>query len=377
MDLTSQYATLRIKNPVVLSSAGVTATVDRMKRAEDAGAAAVVMKSLFENPVPRSGDPSPHMLVLHGRIGQLHSDSFYSYEQASRFDEHRYAEEVYLAKKSLEIPVVANLDCRSTEAWTKYAKLVEQAGADAVEVKMCPHGEFHGMPLPDVIRLVRKTVKIPVVGKLLPQLDNPVSAYLDASATGADGIVMFNRMSGLDIDVETMAPVMHGGIAGYGGAWYKHFCLRWIAECQGRADLPITGSGGVGSGEDVVKYILAGARSVEIATLVIFEGYGAIARVLDETAEWMERKQVACLAGVTGLAARALKHLEQIDRSTLHRAVIDPGKCIGCGRCSACCFREACSQAGGVAEIDQRCEGCGLCLSVCPSGAISLAVRQI
>ena len=117
MDLTTKYATLTIKNPVIMASAGISADAVRMKRAEDAGVAAVVMKSLFENPIPRTGDPSPHMHVLRSQVGRLTAESFYSYEQASHFDEYRYAEEIARAKKHLRIPVIASLDCRTPEVW--------------------------------------------------------------------------------------------------------------------------------------------------------------------------------------------------------------------------------------------------------------------
>ncbi|MDP2858315.1 MAG: dihydroorotate dehydrogenase [Bacillota bacterium] len=376
MNLITKYATLTLKNPVMMASAGIGASADRMKRAGDAGVAAVVMKSLFENPIPRTGDPSPHMHVLRSQVGQLSAESFYSYEQASHLDEYGYAEEIARAKRSLEIPVIASLDCRTPEVWVKYARLMEQAGADAVEVKMCPHGENQGNAgLPEIVQLVKAAVKIPVVGKLLPQLDNPTGMYDAAADAGADGIVMFNRMSGLDIDTETMMPVMHGGIAGYGGAWYKHFCMRWIAECFGRRNLPITGTGGVGSGTDVVKYLLAGAHSVEIATLIILEGYGVIPRVVQDIEAWMQRKQVASVTDVIGLAARSLKKLDQIDRSTMLLASIDKGKCIACGRCADCCFRQAIDPGDLSYAVNEKCEGCGLCPNVCLQSAISLHSR--
>lgn len=376
MDPRARYATLQIKNPIVVASAGITAQTDRMKRAEDAGAAAVVMKSLFENPIPRSGDPSPHMRVIRRKMGPLSGDSFYSYEQASHLDEYAYAEEVAKAKRSLEIPVIANLDCRSPQAWEKYARLVAQAGADAVEVKMCPHGESHGdFGLPEIVKLVKSTVKIPVVAKLLPQMDDPISTYIAVSALGADGVIMFNRLSGLDIDVEKLAPVMHESIAGFGGAWYIHYCLRWIAACYGRASAPICGSGGVGSGDDVIKYLLAGATAAELATLVILEGYSAITRVLAQIEEWMQRKQVRCLMDVVGTAAKKVRTLEQVDRKSMLLARIDPSKCIMCGKCQNCCFRLAVDKAEQSYQVNDRCEGCGLCLNVCDANALSLVRR--
>ncbi len=372
MDVTARYGSLELKNPIIASSAGITAYADRMKRAEDAGAAAVVMKSLFENPIPRTGDPSPHMLILRQSLGPMTSESFYSYEQASHLDEHAYADELRRAKDSLQIPVIANLDCSTYEAWIEYASIVEQAGADAIEVKMCPHAEHsRSLPLDQAIRAVKTTVKVPVIAKILPQIDDPVATYLKACEAGADGVVMFNRFAGLDIDTKTRRPVMHGSIAGFGGAWYIHYCLRWIAECHARSSVPICGSGGVGSGDDIVKYILAGASAVEVATLIILEGYSAISRLLREVSLWMQEQQVHSLMQVIGTAAASVKRLDQVDRVTQCKAVIHPDACVSCGQCEKCCFRQAVTGAP-YRVIPELCEGCGLCVHICPANAIGM-----
>ncbi|MDP2872462.1 MAG: 4Fe-4S binding protein [Bacillota bacterium] len=377
-DLRVTYAGLNLKNPVLAAAAGVTATVDRMRRAEDAGVAAVCVKSLFENPIPRRGDPSPHMRVISGRRGPLAWGALYSYEQASHLDEEQYADLIGRAKAALSIPVIANIDCSTPEAWGRYARLVEQAGADAIEVKSCPHGEhlMSGDELASAVALVKGLVSVPVIAKLPGQLTSPYRAALDIEAAGADALVMFNRFSGLDIDVETEAPVMHGGFAGHGGPWSIYYRLRWIAQVTPELRIPVCGTGGVGCGEDVAKYVLAGATCVQLATAAILEGYGAFGRIIREFGEWMERKGHANVASARGLAAGRLLAIGDVSRRQTVRAAIDADACTACGLCGRVCIY------GGVDvpeppeketySVNELCHGCGLCAEVCPARAIAL-----
>ena len=376
-DSSVTYVGLSLKHPVMAAAAGITATLPRMKRAEDAGASAVSVKSLFENPVPRSGDPTPHMrLIRHGRGPAAYT--LYSYEQAAHLDEYAYADLIRAAKAALDIPVIANIDCASPEAWARYAGLVEQAGADAVEVKSCPHGEhlLSGDELAAAVAHVKSLVGIPVVAKMPSQLTNPYSTALELEAAGADAVVMFNRLSGLDIDVETCRPVMHGGFAGHGGPHSIYYRLRWIAQVYPELRIPVCGTGGVTSGNDVAKYLLAGATCVQLATAAITEGYGAFGRIAREFGEWLERGGHESAESVRGLAARRVVGLGQVVRRQTVRAAIDRVRCTGCGLCLRVCIYDAIvlSRAGpeAVYRVDGGCRGCGLCAQLCPAGAIDL-----
>lgn len=373
-DLSTTFAGVRLKNPVLVASAGITGTVDRLRRAEDAGAGAVTMKSLFENPIPRNGDPTPHMLIVRRRLGPITSDTLYSYEQCSRFDEEQYAEEIFQAKRSLSIPVFANIDCRTSEAWLRYCRLVEEAGADGIEVKSCPHGEhlMDGSELREVVRLVKAAVRVPVVPKLPSQLTNPYRSALDLEEAGADGLVMFNRLSGLDIDIETGSPVMHGGVAGHGGPWSLHYVLRWVTQTAPSLSIRVCASGGVGGGEDVVKYLLGGAAAVQMATLVIVEGYAAIGRVLVDLAGWMDRGGYATIEAFRGRAAGRLVGLGAVCRERRLVATVDSAGCNGCRRCQEVCIYQAIASEGTVCRVGPGCSGCGLCVQLCPETAIRM-----
>ena len=375
-DLGVQYAGLKLKSPIIAAAAGITATLDRMRRAEDAGAAAVCVKSLFENPVPRRGNPTPHMRVIRPGSSDRHF-TLYSYEQASQLDEYEYAELIRRAKVALDIPVIANIDCASRSAWASYARLVEQAGADAVEVKSCPHGEhlMSGDELAAAVTHVKGLVGMPVIAKLPGQLTNPYRSALDIAAAGADALVMFNRFSGLDIDVETGRPTMHGGFAGHGGPWSIYYRLRWIAQVTPELAIPVCGTGGVTSGEDVAKYILAGACCVQVATAVIVEGYGAFGRIESELRAWMSRSGHRSLDEVRGVAARQVVGLAEVDRSQRVRADIDRRLCTACGLCRRICIYDGVDEPADQAaayQVNQACAGCGLCAELCPAAAISL-----
>lgn len=373
MELAVDYAGIQLKHPIMAAAAGITATVDRMRRAEDAGVSAVCVKSLFENPIPRRGDPTPHMRVVRHGSGQR-AMTLYSYEQAAHMDEFAYADLIRQAKRSLGIPVIANIDCATPEAWAVYARLVEQAGADAVEVKSCPHGEhmMNGDELAATVAHVKALVRIPVIAKMPSQLTNPYRSALDLAGAGADALVMFNRHSGLDIDVNTCRPVMHGGFAGHGGPYSIYYRLRWIAQVAGELSVPICGTGGVAGGEDVAKYVLAGATCVQLATAAITEGYGAFARIIQEFARWMEEGGHQDLATVRGLAARRLLGIGEVNRQQSVIARINASVCTACGLCERVCIYDGAQACAAGFVIGPRCVGCGLCVDLCPARAIEL-----
>jgi len=373
-DLTTCYVGLTLRNPLIIAPAGITGTADLVVRAEDAGAGAVVMKSLFENPIPRAGDPTPHMRVLRKRIGRYQATTLYSYEQCSPFDEERYAEEIRLARERVKIPVIASLDCVTEEGWTRYARLMEEAGADAVEVKSCPHGlhQMSGEELGEATRIVRQATRLPVISKLLPQDTNPLYTVLDLQRGGADAVVMFNRFSGLDIDLESERPILHGGYAGHGGPWAIHYCLRWIATAYPHLSIPISGCGGVWEGGDLVKYILAGATTIQVCTAVVLQGYEIVPRLLRGLRRWMEKKGYSSADDFRGRAAEHVLGLRDIDRRRLARAKISTESCTACDLCRRVCIYSAIEAKPQYHVLAKKCVGCGLCEEICPVGAIEM-----
>ena len=379
VDLATDYVGLKLRNPVILASAGTTEKVNLMKLGEEHGAGAVVMKSLFEKEVTRVA-PTPRFRIIRHRIGRLQSFAFYSYEQASIWGPERYSAEIAAAKRSLSIPVIASINCVTDGGWVSYARAVENAGADALELNIsCPHSSvtFTGdrvvERIIEVARAVRAAVKIPVVVKLSGQLTQPILVAKQLEATGVNGLVIFNRFTGLDIDIESEQAVMHRGYAGHGGPWAIHYPLRWVSELAPQTSLHLSGSGGVSSAADVIKYLLAGATTVQVCTLVYLEGFEVIEKLLRGLSDWMTRKGYRSVSQFRGkVSGKAILGVDEVDRRHVAVAEIDPEKCVACGLCARICLYGAPAKEREAYRIAERCDGCGLCQELCPKSAIRM-----
>lgn len=376
-DLTTKYVGLTLRNPLIVGSAGITGRAELIARASDAGVGAVVMKSLGDRTWK-----SPRMGVLN-RGKDLRSTTFYSVEGHAKLDERQYADEVAKAIATVDIPVIPSFTCLNDEDWVRRAKLLEEAGAPAMEADIsCPHGAHVLIgcdSLSEVKRvtaLLKSTVKVPVIPKLTPQAADPVAAALDAEAGGGDAVVMFNRFTGLDVDVRAQQPILHGGLAGHGGPWAIYYAMRWISMAYPKLKIPISSSGGVFDWEDAVKMLLVGATTVQTCTAVILKGYGVATEMVRGLERYMDEMGHQTVEEFRGLAARRLQGAATIDRTRQYLAKIDPYLCTECGECAKVCIYDAPNAtADGPYAIDDRCAGCGLCAYLCPSGAIT--VRKV
>lgn len=373
-DLTTSYVGLTLRNPIIVSAAGITGRAELIRRAAEAGAGAVVMKSL--------GDrrwASPRFGVLH-RGNSAVSTTFYSVEGHSKFSEQRYAEEVARAKALVRIPVIASATCLNDEDWVRRARLLEEAGADALEADIsCPHGA-HVLIGKDslaevgrVTGLLKSTVRIPVIPKLTPQATDPVAVALSAEAAGANAITAFNRFTGLDVDIHRQSPILHGGLAGHGGPWAIYYVMRWISAIYPEVKIPISSSGGVFSSEDAVKMLLVGAATVQTCTAVILGGYGVVTDMVRGLDRYVEEMGHRTVGEFRGLATRKLQGAAVVDRTRQFRAQIEIMNCTECGECAKVCIYDAPHPAteGGY-QIDDACVGCGLCADLCPARAITV-----
>lgn len=329
-DLRTKYVGLDLVSPLVLASSGITETVERMKKAEEYGAGAVIMKSLFEEEVCREA-PTPRFRVIRRRLKDHTSTSFYCYEQASEWGPKRYAEEVAKAKTILKtLKVIPSINCLTPEGWVNYAKLMEEAGADALELNTsCPHGSitFRGgaveQIIADTVKLVTETVKIPVVAKISPMLTSPEALVLKLQEVGVKGVTVFNRFTGLEIDTNTETPIMHGGYAGFGGPWAIHYPLRWISQIRPQVSIDIAGSSGVTCGDDLVKYLLAGCNVVQFCTPVYMYGYTIVEEFRRQLEEWMDRKGYQTIEEFRGKVCDRIKGTKEVDRRKSKIACIE------------------------------------------------------
>jgi len=326
-DLHTTYVGLELDCPIIVASAGITETVDRMRRCEENGAAAVVMKSWFEKEISRQS-PTPRFAVLHHDLGPEKTFTFFSYEQASEWDLGRYAQEVADAKAKLSIRIIPSINCITDEGWAKAAQEMAAAGADAIELNTsCPHGSitFRGGAVEETIfhtvEVVRQAVELPIVAKLSPMLTSPLGVAKRLEELGVNGVTIFNRMTALEIDVQEERPIMHGGYAGHGGPWAIQYPLRWISAIRPQVGIDLAGSGGVASGEDVVKYLLVGATVVQTCTAVAMNGYGVLRELRDGLDRWMEGRGYGCIEDFRGKVNERIVGTEEVDRRKRFRAV--------------------------------------------------------
>ncbi len=377
-DLSTDYAGIELANPLILSPAGVSETVKRMKKAEEAGCGAVVVKTLFEDRVTRRS-PTPRFRLIRGRPDCPKSFVLYSYEQASAFGPQRYSQEIARAKRVLSIPVIASVGCTTNDAWLGYCRMVQEAGADGIELNLsCPHSRETlseadlTRPMCEVTRLVKSAVSIPVIPKMTPQTASPTRLATRLQRSGADAIVMFNRFTGLDIDPGTEAPIMHGGFAGHGGPWSIHYVLRWLVAASPRLRIPISASGGIWTGTDMFKAILAGATTTQMCTAVVVRGYSALTETLREIKALMTEKSYSSVSDFRGKACLRVLSTDQIDRRRKVLAKINRDLCTACALCERVCVYDAVRKDGDVFAVAGSCVGCGLCSQICPERAISL-----
>jgi len=328
-DLTTNYVGLKLRSPLIAGSAGITETVERMKKAEDNGAGAVVMKSIFEEEVSHTS-PTPRFKLIRHLAGNRETFSFYSYEQASEWGLERYAEEVSQAKKELKIPIIPSINCITEKGWVSYTKRMEEAGADALELNFsCPHGSitFRGGKIEDEIlrmaKRVRDSVSLPLIVKLSPQLTSPLKMVKEIESFGINGVTIFNRLTGINIDVNEEKPIMHEGYAGHGGPWAIHYPLRWISQIFPETKIDISGSGGVFLAEDAIKYLLAGATTVQMVTAIFLNGYGIIREINEGLKEYMEKKGYKRIEDFRGKVVSKIKGTYQIKRTHYLKAEID------------------------------------------------------
>lgn len=304
MDLSTTYLGLKLKNPIVPSSSPLTRDLGLLKRLEDAGASAVVLYSLFEEEINRES----HMLDRYLTEG---TNSFA--EALSYFPEapsyHAVGPDMYLnhlrkAKAALDIPVIASLNGVSVGGWLKYAREMEQAGADALELNVyyVPTGldissaEVEQIYV-DVLREVKAAVGIPVAMKLSPFFSATGHMAKQLADVGADGLVMFNRFYQPDLDLEKLAVVPNLHLS---HPDEMRLPLRWIAILYGRiaADLALTS--GIHTGHDVLKGVAAGAAVTMMASVLLEKGIPHLTACLQEVEDWLVDYEYESLAQLRG-----------------------------------------------------------------------------
>jgi dihydroorotate dehydrogenase (fumarate) len=311
MDLTTSYLGLELSNPIVASASPLTSNLDGMRRLEDAGAAAVVMASLYEEQI-RAEDTAYALFTEHGSFSQAEAGSYFPELPDYNRGVSGHLETLRRASEALAIPVIASLNGTTKDGWHEYATLLEQAGADALElnlfvvpVDMGTSGQDVEASYLDVVRRVKASVRIPVSLKLSPFFSAMGHMAAELERAGADGLVLFNRFFHRDIDLESLTPKLDVHLSTPAEI---HLPLVWIALLSRKVKMSLAASRGVDSHEQVVKYLLAGADAVMTTSALLRHGPGHLRTLITGLERWLGEHTFPSVAAMRGL--RDATHVE-------------------------------------------------------------------
>jgi len=303
MSLSTNYLGLALKNPIVASSSPLSHTIDGIQRLEDAGASAVVMYSLFEEQITFDSFYVDHYLRSNTN-SFAESLSYFPEMESYNVWPDEYLNLIRQAKESVDIPIIGSLNGVSIGGWTNYATLIEDAGADALELNIyyVPTSlEITGREVEDIyvdmLRQVKRSVTIPVAIKLSPFFSSVAHMSKRLIDHGANALVLFNRFYQPDLDLEKLEVAPRLVLS---NSQELRLPLRWVALLYGRlmADLAITT--GVHTSEDVLKGLMAGAKVTMMASELLQHGVGRIGEVLSEIEAWIEQHEYASVTQMIG-----------------------------------------------------------------------------
>ncbi len=287
-NLTTRYLGLTLKSPLIISSSQLTSTMGQLKEAEENGAGAVVLKSLFEEQI------NHHIHSVPSSAGFPEADDYLSnYIQSNSVE--NYLDLIRNAKKNLKIPVIPSINCFTSHGWTGFAQNIAEAGADAIEINVFlmpvnrkkSSAESEKLYF-DLIESLKKIVKIPVALKIGYRFSNILYMIDQFYNRGIEGVVMFNRFYEPDIDINKME-VIPAAILSQENE--RRNVLRWIGMASAQdIKIDISASTGVHSGQDAVKYLLAGADTVQVCSALYNKGIPFIKTMNRQISDWMTAK---------------------------------------------------------------------------------------
>lgn len=302
-DLTTTYLGIKLKNPLVASASPLSEKVEEVKQMEEAGIAAVVMFSLFEEQIIHESLELDHYLTYGEEISN-EVRGFYPEVGRYTLKAEAYLEHLAKIKAAVKIPVIGSLNGVSTGGWIKYAREIEQAGADALELNLYylpTDPDLTGSQLEDaylaLVRDVSSSIRIPVAVKLNPFITALPNMARKLTAAGAKGLVLFNRFYQPDLDLENLTVVPNLVLS---TSQELRLPLRWIAILYGKVQADLALTGGIHTAEDVLKAAMAGASVTMLASELLQKGIGRIAELLTDIESWMAAHEYSSIAQMKG-----------------------------------------------------------------------------
>lgn len=300
-DLSTTYMGLKLKNPIIAGSCGLTNSVSHIIDFEKNGAAAVVLKSLFEEQ------------INHAISHTMNSDAGnYSYPEADDYisnytrhnDVDNYLKLIRESKAAVQIPVIASINCVSASDWISFARSIQEAGADGLELNLFilpsdprRDGAANEAEYFEIIESIRKQISIPLAVKISHYFSGLANTALKLSWTGINGMVLFNRFYSPDIDIDQFK-VTSTNVFSHPDE--LSLSLRWVAMLSSRLHCDIAASTGVHSGAAVIKQLLAGAKATQVVTVLYKNGPEYIGIMLKELEDWMDKHNFKSLGEFTG-----------------------------------------------------------------------------
>ncbi len=303
MDLSTTYMGLTLKNPIVPSASPLSENVNNIVQMEEAGAAAVVMYSLFEEQINQQSHMLDHYLS-YGVESFAEALDYFPDMETYKTGPDEYLNLIQRAKLLVDIPIIGSLNGVSSGGWINYAQKIEQAGADALELNIYYIPTDIGMPgteveemYVDILKDVKDNISIPVAVKLSPYFSSTANMAYRLAEAGADALVLFNRFYQPDFDLEALEVVPHLVLS---NSNEMRLPLRWVAILYGRVPADFAITSGVHSHEDVLKGLMAGANVTMMTSELLRHGIGRINEILRNLVEWMEEHEYESVEQMQG-----------------------------------------------------------------------------
>ena len=320
--LQTTYLGLKLKNPLIAGSCGLTGSISNIKELAKRGVGAIVIKSMFEEQI----NIETEKVIKSNKDGvktftqapdTIFSKRIYDYEEAYSYiydfakgnTLSKYLDLLKEAKRSVDIPIIASINCVSNLNWHSFAKKIEETGIDAIELNIYVlpsdlrrSGEDNEKVYYEIIKEVRNYVNIPVSLKIGYYFSSLAQSIQNLSKSGIKGLVLFNRPYNTDFDIDKI-DLKHGSI--YSSPEEFTHTLRWVSILSGHVNCDISASTGVHGYETFIKQLLAGATTVQIASALYKEGFDVIPEILAKTGEWMKKHKFEDVASFRGKLSKS------------------------------------------------------------------------
>lgn len=304
MDLSTTYLGINLRSPLLVGSAGpLTEDVDNIKRMEEAGASGVVLHSFFEEQL-RIEQLELHHHLTHGTESFAEALTYFPEPQIFHVGAEEYLNHIQQAKEQVNIPIIASLNGVSTGGWLEYAKRIEQAGANALELNVyyLPNDlEMTGAQVEknyiDILRIIKSEISIPVAMKLSPYFSNMANMAKQLAEAGADGLVLFNRFYQPDIDLEHLEVIPNLLLS---TPQSMRLPMHWIGMLYGRVNVDFAAVSGIHTSLDVLKMLMVGAKATMLVSVLLRHGINEIRKIEQSLKHWLEEHEYESVKQLQG-----------------------------------------------------------------------------